>query len=100
MPTGEGNEDEDVLGADEGDAAEDAETADTDADDDATAEAEPSRQTAEVPAASPTEAVRQNAAQTGRSTESTLPILPLGSGLILVGLGLGLAFLGLRLRRG
>jgi len=33
-------------------------------------------------------------------TEPVLRILPLGSGLILIGLGLGLAFIGLRVRRG
>ncbi|MCG7204306.1 hypothetical protein [Streptomyces arenae] len=32
-------------------------------------------------------------------TEPVLDILPLGSGLVLVGLGLGLAFIGLRVRR-
>ncbi|MEU2772837.1 hypothetical protein ABZ646_07880 [Streptomyces sp. NPDC007162] len=33
-------------------------------------------------------------------TEPVLDILPLGSGLVLIGLGLGLAFIGLRVRRG
>jgi hypothetical protein len=33
-------------------------------------------------------------------TEPVLQILPLGSGLVLIGLGLGLAFVALRLRRG
>ncbi|MFF4256292.1 hypothetical protein ACFY1L_34325 [Streptomyces sp. NPDC001663] len=33
-------------------------------------------------------------------TEPVLRILPLGGGLVLIGLGLGLAFVGLRLRRG
>jgi hypothetical protein len=36
----------------------------------------------------------------GSTPEPTLAILPLGSGLILIGLGLGLAFLALRARRG
>ncbi|MCT7356471.1 hypothetical protein N4P33_30660 [Streptomyces sp. 15-116A] len=35
-----------------------------------------------------------------QSVEPVLRILPLGSGLVLIGLGCGLAFLGLRLRRG
>ncbi|MFI9821042.1 hypothetical protein ACIHFC_11310 [Streptomyces sp. NPDC052013] len=35
-----------------------------------------------------------------QSAEPVLRILPLGSGLVLIGLGCGLAFLGLRLRRG
>ncbi|MFE9608128.1 hypothetical protein [Streptomyces sp. NPDC006012] len=34
------------------------------------------------------------------ATEPAMRLLPLGSGLILIGLGLGLAFLGLRVRRG
>jgi hypothetical protein len=33
------------------------------------------------------------------ATEPVLHILPLGSGLVLIGLGLGLAFIGLRVRR-
>ncbi|MGY4923831.1 hypothetical protein [Streptomyces sp. 900105755] len=33
-------------------------------------------------------------------TEPVLQVLPLGSGLVLIGLGLGLAFVGLRVRRG
>jgi hypothetical protein len=42
----------------------------------------------------------RNAAQQGQApSEPVLQILPLGSGLILIGLGLALAFLGLRLRR-
>ncbi|MER5828039.1 hypothetical protein ABT086_38915, partial [Streptomyces mirabilis] len=35
-----------------------------------------------------------------RAPQPVLKILPLGGGLILIGLGLGLAFLALRLRRG
>ncbi|WP_330458872.1 hypothetical protein OIB37_19455 [Streptomyces sp. NBC_00820] len=41
----------------------------------------------------------QNAVQqSGGQTEPTLQILPLGSGLVLIGLGLALAFVGLRIR--
>jgi hypothetical protein len=36
----------------------------------------------------------------GSTPGGDLALLPLGSGLILVGLGLALAFLGLRVRRG
>ncbi|MFE9448843.1 hypothetical protein [Streptomyces sp. NPDC006739] len=48
---------------------------------------------------------RQRPANTGHSGEAaddgpTLRILPLGSGLVLIGLGLALAFVGLRVRRG
>ncbi|MEV5316619.1 hypothetical protein AB0K92_02895 [Streptomyces sp. NPDC052687] len=35
-----------------------------------------------------------------RRGEPVLRILPLGSGMVLIGLGLGLAFVGLRVRRG
>lgn len=39
-------------------------------------------------------------ADRGRGGEPVLRILPLGSGMVLIGLGLGLAFVGLRVRRG
>ncbi|AIR99473.1 hypothetical protein [Streptomyces glaucescens] len=35
-----------------------------------------------------------------RTREPVLRILPLGSGMVLIGLGFALAFLGLRVRRG
>ncbi|MEU8029377.1 hypothetical protein AB0C13_12205 [Streptomyces sp. NPDC049099] len=69
-------------------------------------------ETADLPAATPSAAPHdagldparspaQNAArQNENSTEPVLQILPLGSGLVLIGLGLALAFLALRLRRG
>ncbi|MEU3253049.1 hypothetical protein [Streptomyces sp. NPDC006997] len=38
--------------------------------------------------------------QAGGGAEPVLRILPLGGGLVLIGLGLGLAFVGLRVRRG
>ncbi|MFE9766881.1 hypothetical protein ACFYPC_20570 [Streptomyces sp. NPDC005808] len=44
--------------------------------------------------------VRQNVGRPGRTPEPVLQIVPLGSGLILIGLGLGLAFFALRVRRG
>ncbi|MEV4445453.1 MULTISPECIES: hypothetical protein [Streptomyces] len=53
---------------------------------------EPSR-----PAAVP---VQHNEVGPATAPEPVLKILPLGGGLILIGLGLGLAFLALRLRRG
>jgi len=39
-------------------------------------------------------------AGSGSGVEPVKRIVPLGSGLVLIGLGFGLAFLGLRLRRG
>ncbi|MBQ1090959.1 hypothetical protein [Streptomyces sp. B93] len=57
----------------------------------------PQRATAvPVPPAPPEQPVRQ----AGGGAEPVLRILPLGSGLVLIGLGLGLAFVGLRVRRG
>ncbi|MER5749322.1 hypothetical protein [Streptomyces sp. NPDC002088] len=53
-----------------------------------------------APATPPSEPGQQTAAQPDRSAEPELQILPLGSGLVLIGLGFGLAFVGLRLRRG
>jgi hypothetical protein len=44
--------------------------------------------------------VRQAGTRAEQPTEPVLRILPLGGGLVLIGLGLGLAFVGLRLRRG
>jgi hypothetical protein len=44
--------------------------------------------------------VRQSVGRTGGTPAPVLQIVPLGSGLILIGLGLGLAFLALRIRRG
>lgn len=44
--------------------------------------------------------VRQSVVRPGTDPEPVLRIVPLGSGLILIGLGLGLAFLALRVRRG
>ncbi|MBZ9643303.1 hypothetical protein K8369_28800, partial [Streptomyces sp. PSKA30] len=45
------------------------------------------------------EPVRQAVAESEATGEPVLKILPLGSGLVLIGLGLGLAFLALRVRR-
>ncbi|MFD3835909.1 hypothetical protein ACFWWC_06565 [Streptomyces sp. NPDC058642] len=68
------------------------------ADDDAAVVAEPSREA--VPDASPAPRGREGVTRAESPTEPVLRILPLGSGLVLIGLGLGLAFLGLRVRRG
>ncbi|MEU9955681.1 hypothetical protein [Streptomyces sp. NPDC050982] len=42
----------------------------------------------------------QAAGRRVRASEPVLRVLPLGSGLVLIGLGLGLAFVALRVRRG
>ncbi|WP_181383743.1 hypothetical protein [Streptomyces sp. NWU339] len=47
----------------------------------------------------PSGASRSPASNTATGAEPVVRILPLGSGLVLMGLGLGLAFVGLRLRR-
>ncbi|WP_217163630.1 hypothetical protein [Streptomyces sp. AC512_CC834] len=53
-----------------------------------------------MPSASPSRSQPQTGAHTQEATEPVLRVLPLGSGLVLVGLGLALALVGLRLRRG
>jgi hypothetical protein len=77
-------------------------------DDDASALATPStassaspQEAGLVPSAPPARPAEQTGAHGGESTaEPALQILPLGSGLVLIGLGLGLAFVALRVRRG
>ncbi|WP_148663816.1 hypothetical protein [Streptomyces ambofaciens] len=49
-----------------------------------------------VPSASPS----GDRTRTEQATEPVLRVLPLGSGLVLIGLGLALGLVGLRLRRG
>ncbi|MBU6532198.1 hypothetical protein HZS56_13935 [Streptomyces sp. A108] len=56
-------------------------------------------ETTGVPSPSPSRARPQEGAYTQGAAEPVLRVLPLGSGLVLVGLGLALAFVGLRLRR-
>jgi hypothetical protein len=53
-----------------------------------------------VPSSPPLRPVHQSVTHAEDPTDPVLRILPLGSGLILIGLGLGLAFIGLRVRRG
>ncbi|MGX1544172.1 hypothetical protein [Streptomyces adustus] len=53
-----------------------------------------------TPATPPGDPAHQTVARTGSAPEPVLQILPLGSGLMLIGLGFGLAFVALRLRRG
>ncbi|MGW0185133.1 hypothetical protein ACWDV7_05175 [Streptomyces sp. NPDC003362] len=53
---------------------------------------------ADTPPAEPATGAPEAAVE--RTGEPVLRILPLGSGMVLIGLGLGLAFVGLRVRRG
>ncbi|MGX1910807.1 hypothetical protein ACWIID_18365 [Streptomyces phaeochromogenes] len=52
-----------------------------------------------VPTSHPPVDAEQAAGRHVRATEPVLRVLPLGSGLVLIGLGLGLAFVALRVRR-
>ncbi|MDQ0600385.1 hypothetical protein QF037_004730 [Streptomyces canus] len=70
------------------------------ADGDATVVAEPSREAVPDASPPPQRPGRQGVTRAESPTEPVLRILPLGSGLVLIGLGLGLAFVGLRVRRG
>ncbi|AQS72060.1 hypothetical protein B1H29_18285 [Streptomyces pactum] len=60
----------------------------------------PPGEAAWVPSAPPSRSQPQADTHAGDATEPVVRILPLGSGLVLIGLGLALAFVGLRLRRG
>ncbi|MGW2820031.1 hypothetical protein ACWC24_03385 [Streptomyces sp. NPDC001443] len=53
-----------------------------------------------TPATPPGDPAHQTVARSAGAPEPVLRILPLGSGLMLMGLGFGLAFVALRLRRG
>ncbi|MEV0740935.1 hypothetical protein AB0I51_34505 [Streptomyces sp. NPDC050549] len=105
--TAQPSAEEDESGADDGDTAEPA--ADESGDGGRSAvptpadSASPSQDTGVtgvVPSSPPLQPVHQTVAHAEDPTEPVLRILPLGSGLILIGLGLGLAFIGLRVRRG
>ncbi|GGT64675.1 hypothetical protein GCM10010256_23020 [Streptomyces coeruleorubidus] len=64
-----------------------------------TAVPEEPREAVPEPTAQTEQPVREAAARAERPVGPVLRILPLGSGLVLIGLGLGLAFFALRLRR-
>ncbi|MFF3713487.1 hypothetical protein [Streptomyces phaeochromogenes] len=53
-----------------------------------------------APTSHPPVDAEQAAGRHVRASEPVLRVLPLGSGLVLIGLGLGLAFVALRVRRG
>ncbi|MFF8777828.1 hypothetical protein ACF07W_11265 [Streptomyces sp. NPDC015140] len=63
------------------------------------ATAQPPGEAALVPSAAPSQS-QPGTGTRAAATEPVLRVLPLGSGLVLIGLGLALAFVGLRLRRG
>ncbi|MFI6468095.1 hypothetical protein [Streptomyces sp. NPDC050538] len=65
----------------------------------APADSASSQEAAPVPSSPPLQPLRQTVTRAEGSAEPVLRILPLGSGLILIGLGLGLAFIALRVRR-
>ncbi|AVV41713.1 hypothetical protein PYK79_05825 [Streptomyces sp. ID05-04B] len=77
----------------------DTEAGDGDPDDDTAASAPPKASAPATPG-TPRDDVRQAAAQGERADGPVLQILPLGSGLVLIGLGIALALAALRLRRG
>ncbi|MES5819276.1 hypothetical protein [Streptomyces sp. RG80] len=60
----------------------------------------PTREAVSAVPVPPERAARQAVGDAERPAARVLRIVPLGSGLLLMGLGLGLAFVGLRVRRG
>jgi hypothetical protein len=76
-----------------------AEDGDGDTGEDTAASASPAAAVPRVPTA-PRDDVGRAAAQGDRADGPVLQILPLGSGLVLIGLGIALALAALRLRRG
>jgi hypothetical protein len=65
----------------------------------APADSASSQEAAPVPSSPPLRPLRQTVTHAEGTAEPVLRILPLGTGLILIGLGLGLAFIALRVRR-
>jgi hypothetical protein len=88
-----GDEDEDTAAPDEGDDG-------GGSDSPSPAASQSPQEAGLVPSAPPLRPVGQTVARAENSAEPMLRILPLGSGLVLIGLGLGLAFIALRVRRG
>jgi hypothetical protein len=89
---------EDADEPDGGDSSEAGDSAERPDSTDATDASEPPAEAAQPP--SPPADVAGRATVRSSQEEPVLRILPLGSGLILIGCGLGLAFLALRVRRG
>ncbi|UXX94455.1 hypothetical protein N7U49_24630 [Streptomyces sp. AD2-2] len=96
------NEDEDESGGvDGGGDGGDTAGLQADGDDDSPApdDSASPEQAEPTPASSPLQPAQQTVTRATGAAEPVLRILPLGSGLILIGLGLGLAFIALRVRR-
>jgi hypothetical protein len=89
---------EDADEPDSGDSSEVGDSAERPDSPEATDASEPPAEAAQPPAPPADAADRSTVRSSGQ--EPVLQILPLGSGLILIGCGLGLAFLALRVRRG
>ncbi|MET9099296.1 hypothetical protein [Streptomyces antibioticus] len=90
---------------DEEEAVEQEEAEEAEPEPDTEADSDPDSDAAVAPVASPSAedggGMRQVGTQGQRAAEGpVLRILPLGSGLVLIGSGLALALAGLRLRRG
>lgn len=81
--------------------SEDTEATDSDPEADPDAEVPDTSEASIAPQPSPHDAIpaEQSVVRSGPDPQPVLEILPLGSGLILIGLGLGLAFVALRVRR-
>ncbi|MEV6762440.1 hypothetical protein AB0N16_17775 [Streptomyces sp. NPDC051105] len=91
-------QDEDEPGEDE--PGEDEPGEETDGASPAATSAEPPREAGVAPTPSPSRSAHQAVAHSEEdASEPVLHILPLGSGLVLIGLGLALAFVALRVRR-
>lgn len=94
------DEDGDEPGEDGDEPGEDEAGEETDGASPATTSTQPPREAGLVPTPSPTHPAHQSVAHSEEDgSEPVLHILPLGSGLVLIGLGLGLAFVALRVRR-
>jgi hypothetical protein len=91
----------DTAGEDTGEEDPDEGSGDAEAGDgDPTGSESPQAVVAPTTSATPQNAVRQPDAQAERADGPVLQILPLGTGLVLIGLGIALALAALRLRRG
>ncbi|MFI5797042.1 hypothetical protein [Streptomyces sp. NPDC051677] len=99
----EDEEGQDTAGEDTGEEDSDEGSGDAEAGDgdgDLTGSESPQAVVVPATSATPQDAGRQSATQAERADGPVLQILPLGTGLVLIGLGIALALAALRLRRG